>query len=79
MLDTAHRRHQRIRYVDERVKLPGYGLRRLETALEKTRLDPLAAILQSLGVRSLNHLDNLDTLHKIVLALEAKAEMHSQS
>jgi hypothetical protein len=24
VLDTAHRRHQRIRYVDEMVKLPGY-------------------------------------------------------
>jgi hypothetical protein len=24
VLDTAHRRHQRVRYVDERVKLPGY-------------------------------------------------------
>ncbi len=24
MIDTAHRRHQHIRYVDERVKLPGY-------------------------------------------------------
>ena len=25
VLDTAHRRHQRIRYVDETVQLPGYG------------------------------------------------------
>jgi hypothetical protein len=25
VLDTAHRRHQRIRYVDETVHLPGYG------------------------------------------------------
>ncbi len=24
MIDTAHRRHQHIRYVDERVKLPDY-------------------------------------------------------
>jgi hypothetical protein len=55
------------------------GLRRLEVALEKTGLEPLAVVLQSMGVRSLNHLDNLDTLHKIVLTLEAKAAVDSQS
>jgi hypothetical protein len=54
------------------------GLRRLEAALGKTGLEPLAAILQSMGVRSLNHLDSLDTLHKIVLALEAQAAVDSQ-
>jgi len=51
------------------------GLLRLEAALEKTALEPLAAVLQSIGVRSLNHLDNPNTLHKIVLTLVAKAAM----
>jgi hypothetical protein len=54
------------------------GLRRLEAALEKTGLEALAAVLQSMGVRSLNHLDSLETLHKIVLTLEAKAAIDSQ-
>ena len=28
--------------------------------------------LQSMGVKSMNHLDNLESLHKIVLAVEAR-------
>jgi hypothetical protein len=54
------------------------GLRRIEAALEKTGLEPLASILQSMGVKSMNHLDNLESLHKIVLAVEAKAAIVSQ-
>src|SRR5262249_27830841 len=45
---------------------------------DKTGLEPLASLLQSMGVRSMNHLDKLETLHKIVLAVEAKAAMLSQ-
>lgn len=50
------------------------GLKRLETALTKTGPEPLAVILQSLNLNSLNRVESLDDLHKIVLALEAKAE-----
>ena len=49
------------------------GLKRLESALNQTGPEPLVAILQSLNVQSLSHVTSLETLHKIVLALEAKA------
>jgi hypothetical protein len=49
------------------------GLRRLDVSLDKTGPDQLAAILHSLNLKSLDQVDNLETLHKIVLALEAKA------
>lgn len=49
------------------------GLRRLAAALDKTPPDQLTAILHSLNLKSLDHVDNLESLHKIVLALEAKA------
>jgi hypothetical protein len=54
------------------------GLNRLHAALEKTGSEPLAAILNSLNLRSLDHVDNLETLHEIVLALEAKADLVSR-
>jgi hypothetical protein len=47
------------------------GLKRLETALDKTGSAPLAAILRSHHVTSLDRVENLETLHKIVLALES--------
>lgn len=46
------------------------GLRRLQAALEKTGAEPLAAILQSLNLNSLERVDSLQTLHKIVVAVE---------
>ncbi|MBZ5529790.1 MAG: hypothetical protein LAO20_00025 [Acidobacteriia bacterium] len=49
------------------------GLRRLDAAMDKTGAEPLAAVLRSLNVKSLDQVDNLETLHKVVLALEAKA------
>jgi hypothetical protein len=49
------------------------GLRRLDAALDKTGAEPLIAILRSVNLKSLDHVDNLESLHKIVLALEAKA------
>jgi hypothetical protein len=49
------------------------GLRRLETTLEKTGVEPLAVILQSLGLKALDQVTSLEILQKIVLALEAKA------
>jgi hypothetical protein len=67
-----------LRRVLAQMQVADSGLRRIEAALEKTGLEPLASILQAMGVRSMNHLDNLESLHKIVLALEAKAAMLSQ-
>jgi hypothetical protein len=49
------------------------GLRRLDAALDKTGAEPLIAILRSVNLKSLDHVDNLESLHKLVLALEAKA------
>jgi hypothetical protein len=49
------------------------GHKRLEAALEKTGPEPLVAILRSLNLNSLDRVEKLETLHKIVLALEAIA------
>jgi hypothetical protein len=67
-----------LRRVLAQMEVADSGLRRLEAALDKTGLEPLATILQCMGVKSMNHLDNLESLHKIVLAIEAKAGMPSQ-
>ncbi len=55
------------------------GLRRLQAALGQTGPEPLATLLQSLNVRSLEHVESLDTLQKIVLSLESKAKEVSAS
>ncbi len=47
------------------------GLNRLKSVLEKVGADPLAKILHSMGIPSLDRVDNLETLKQIVLALEA--------
>jgi hypothetical protein len=47
------------------------GLKRLEAALDKTGPEPLADILRSHHLTSLDRVENLETLHKIVLALES--------
>jgi hypothetical protein len=47
------------------------GLNRLKSVLEQVGADPLAKILRSAGVASLDRVDNLATLKQIVLALEA--------
>jgi hypothetical protein len=62
-----------LRRLLTQMQVADLGLRRLEAALDNAGLEPLAAILQSMGVKSMNHLDNLESLHKIVLAVEAKA------
>jgi hypothetical protein len=67
-----------LRRVLAQMQVADSGLRRIEAALEKTGLEPLASILQAMGVRSMNHLDNLESLHAIVLAVEAKAAVQSQ-
>jgi hypothetical protein len=49
------------------------GLRRLETALDKVGLEALLPILQSFGFHSIEQIEDLKTLHQIVVATEAKA------
>jgi hypothetical protein len=49
------------------------GLTRLDAALDKISPEPLGPILDSLGLKSLDQVDNLDLLQKIVLAMETKA------
>lgn len=53
------------------------GLCRLEAALAKTGPGPLGPILGSLNLNSLAQIDNLKTLHAVVLALEGKAGIRS--
>jgi hypothetical protein len=51
------------------------GLSRLHVALEKTGSEQLAAVLQPLNLKSLDQVDNMETLHEIVVALEAKIKL----
>jgi hypothetical protein len=50
------------------------GLRRLDAALDRVGPEPLAKVLRSVRLQSLTKVDNLQTLHQIVLALEAAAQ-----
>jgi hypothetical protein len=50
------------------------GLRRLDAALDRVGPEPLTKILRSMKLQSLTQVDNLQTLHQIVLALEAVAQ-----
>lgn len=47
------------------------GFRRLDAALERVGPKPLTPILGSLKLQSIDRVDNLQTLHQIVIALEA--------
>ena len=51
---------------------------RLEAALDKTGTAALVEILRSLNLTSLDRVESLETLHKIVVAVEAKAGLVSQ-
>src|SRR5208282_1615037 len=50
------------------------GFRRLDAALDRVGPEPLSQILRSLELQSVDRVDNLQTLHEIVLALEAAAQ-----
>jgi hypothetical protein len=50
------------------------GLRRLETALEKTGHEALVPALEAMGLTSVERVDNLGTLKRIVLELERVAD-----
>jgi hypothetical protein len=49
------------------------GFRRLDAALDRVGPESLTQILRSLKLQSIDRVDNLQSLHKIVLALEAAA------
>ena len=59
--------------VVEQMRCADRGLTRLKAALEKTGPKALTPILQALGVASLERVDNLQTLKRIVLDLESAA------
>ena len=61
------------RKVLERMQSAERGLERLRIALDKTGPAPLNGILQSLKLRSLEMIDTLETLKRVVLAIEAAA------
>ncbi len=51
------------------------GFLRLDAALKIVGKEPLVAVLKSLNIQTLEQVADLGTLHKIVLALEAKADL----
>jgi hypothetical protein len=50
------------------------GFRRLDAVLERVGSETLPQILRSLKLQSVDRVDDLQTLHQIVLALEASAQ-----
>jgi hypothetical protein len=50
------------------------GFRRLDAALERVEPETLTQILRYLNLQSLTQVDNLQTLHQVVLALEGTAQ-----
>jgi hypothetical protein len=59
-----------LRRVLEQMKSAERGLRRLDVALNRVGPDTLASVLRSLRLDSLAQVDSLDTLRKLVLAME---------
>jgi hypothetical protein len=57
----------------EHMRAAERGLRRLKAALDKTGSEALIPVLQSLGLTSLERVDNLETLKRIVVDLERSA------
>jgi hypothetical protein len=53
------------------------GLERLQTAVGKTGREARNQVLKSLQIESLERVDNLETLKRIVLELERLAENRS--
>jgi hypothetical protein len=57
----------------ERMQAAARGLQRLQAALKRVNKERIKTILISLKIRSTERVDNLETLHKLVLQLEAAA------
>jgi hypothetical protein len=66
-----------LQKVLEHMQAAERGLRRLETAIDKIGPESLVPILHSLKLNSLEQVDNLKTLHEIVVAMEAKAGLRA--
>ncbi len=65
-----------LQKVLEHMRSAERGLRRVEAALNKTGPEALVPILRTVGLSSLERVDNLETLKRIVLELERAAESH---
>jgi hypothetical protein len=68
---------KRLKKVLEHMQAAERGLRRLEIALDKIGPEPLVRVLRSLKLNSMEQVDNLKTLHEIVVAMEASAGLTS--
>jgi len=66
-----------LRKVLERMQSAERGLRRLEAALSKVGPETLTPILRALGLNSLDQVDCMETLKKVVVEIEQAAE-HTQ-
>ena len=65
-----------LQKVLEHMRSAERGLRRAEAALDKTGPEALVSILKTIGLSSLERVDNLETLKRIVSELERAAESH---
>lgn len=63
-----------LRKVLEHMRSAERGVRRMEATLDKTGPEALLPILKPIGLNSLERVDNLETLKRIVSELEASAE-----
>ena len=63
-----------LQKVLEHMRSAERGLQRVEAALDKTGPEALVPILKTIGLSSLERVDNLETLKRIVLELEGAAE-----
>jgi hypothetical protein len=61
----------------ERMRSAERGIRRLEAALDKTGPEALVPVLKALRLSSIERVENLETLKRIVLELEAAAKSKS--
>jgi hypothetical protein len=63
-----------LQKVLEHMRSAERGLRRVEAALDKTGPEALVPILKTIGLSSLERVENLETLKRIILELERAAE-----
>jgi hypothetical protein len=63
-----------LRKVLEHMQAGERGLRRLEVALDKSGPEILVSILRSLHLNSIDQVDSLDSLKRVVLEVERVAE-----
>ncbi|HEV2172080.1 MAG TPA: hypothetical protein VGR71_00860, partial [Nitrospira sp.] len=65
-----------LQKVLEHMRSAERGLRRMEAALDRTGPEALVPILRTIGLTSLERVDNLETLKRIVLELERDSKSH---